>query len=86
MVYKHVVVYCFIHFLLITTESLHLLRMSETGFPGTYSTTTETNVVTNIRFDPSYVRTVPGMLKIAVMVCLIGLFQVPILSQLFFTI
>lgn len=46
--------------------------MSETGFPGTYSTTTvtqtATTVTTNIRFDPSYVRTIPGMLKIAIMV------------------
>ena len=45
--------------------------MAETGFPGTYSTTTvttATTVTTNIRFDPSYVRTIPGMLKIAVMV------------------
>lgn len=45
--------------------------MAETGFPGTYSTTTvttATTVTTNIRFDPSYVRTIPGILKIAVMV------------------
>ncbi|KAI9555101.1 hypothetical protein GHT06_017616 [Daphnia sinensis] len=46
--------------------------MSETGFPGTYSTTTVTQTSTttvspNIRFDPSYVRTIPGMLKIAIM-------------------
>jgi hypothetical protein len=46
--------------------------MAETGFPGTYSTTTvtqtATTVTTNIRFDPSYIRTIPGMLKIAIMV------------------
>jgi len=49
--------------------------MAETGFPGTYSTTTvtqtATTVTTNIRFDPSYVRTIPGMLKIAIMVNLL---------------
>lgn len=41
--------------------------MADPGFPGTYSTTTTTatTVVTNIRFDPSYIRTIPGMLKIA---------------------
>jgi hypothetical protein len=56
--------------------------MAETGFPGTYSTTTvtqtqtATTVTTNIRFDPSYVRTIPGMLKIAIMVMrLLGYFS-----------
>ena len=44
--------------------------MADPGFPGTYSTTTTTatTVVTNIRFDPSYIRTIPGMLKIAAVV------------------
>ena len=39
------------------------------GFPGQYATTTVTTTTTttqpNIRFDASYTRTVPGMLKIA---------------------
>ena len=45
--------------------------MADTGFPGTYSTTTvttATTVTTNIRFDPSYIRTIPGIIKAAVMV------------------
>ncbi len=45
--------------------------MAETGFPGTYSTTTTTTattVTTNIRFDPSYIRTIPGILKIVALV------------------
>ncbi len=32
----------------------------------TTTTVTETQVQTNLRWDPSYVRTVPGMLKVAV--------------------
>ncbi|XP_076172158.1 CKLF-like MARVEL transmembrane domain-containing protein 4 [Ptiloglossa arizonensis] len=39
------------------------------GFPGQHTTTTVTTTTTttqpNIRFDPSYMRTVPGILKIA---------------------
>ncbi len=45
--------------------------MADAGFPGAYSTTTvttSTSVQTNIRFDPSYIRTVPGIIKAAVMV------------------
>jgi len=45
--------------------------MAETGFPGTYSATTVTadsRANTEIRFDPSYVRTVPGILKVACLV------------------
>jgi len=48
--------------------------MADAGFPGTYSTTTTTTattVTTNIRFDPSYIRTIPGMLKIAAVVNII---------------
>lgn len=44
--------------------------MADAGFPGAYSTTTvttSTSVQTNIRFDPSYIRTVPGIIKAAVM-------------------
>ncbi|XP_015588164.1 CKLF-like MARVEL transmembrane domain-containing protein 4 [Cephus cinctus] len=42
----------------------------EQGFPGQHTTTTTvtastTTVQPNIRFDPSYVRTIPGMLKVA---------------------
>lgn len=42
--------------------------MMEQGFPGQHTTTTVTTSTTtvqpNIRFDPSYVRTLPGLLKI----------------------
>lgn len=42
--------------------------MGDQGFPGQHTTTTtvtsNTTVQTNIRFDPSYVKTVPGILKI----------------------
>ncbi|KAI8427337.1 hypothetical protein MSG28_001916 [Choristoneura fumiferana] len=42
--------------------------MAEAGFPGQHTTTTtvtsSTTVQTNIRFDPSYIKTVPGILKI----------------------
>ncbi|KAK9510309.1 hypothetical protein O3M35_005119 [Rhynocoris fuscipes] len=44
--------------------------MAEQGFPGQHTTTTtvttsNTNVQTNIRYDPSYIKTIPGMLKCA---------------------
>lgn len=44
--------------------------MADPGFPGQHSTTTtvkssSTAVDTTIRFDPSYIRTIPGYLKIA---------------------
>lgn len=43
--------------------------MAEQGFPNQHTTTTtvttNTNVQTNIRYDPSYIRTVPGILKCA---------------------
>lgn len=44
--------------------------MAEQGFPSQHTTTTtvtssNTTVQTNIRFDPLYIRTIPGMLKIA---------------------
>lgn len=45
--------------------------MAEAGFPGAYASTTvtsDTRVSPEIRFDPSYVRTVPGILKV---VCLV---------------
>lgn len=42
--------------------------MAETGFPGQHTTTTtvtsSTTVQTNIRFDPLYVKTIPGILKV----------------------
>lgn len=42
--------------------------MGDSGFPGQHTTTTtvtsNTTVQTNIRFDPSYIRTIPGILKI----------------------
>lgn len=42
--------------------------MAEVGFPGQHTTTTtvtsSTTVQTNIRFDPLYVRTAPGILKV----------------------
>lgn len=41
--------------------------MAESGFPGQHTTTTtvtsSTTVQTNIRFDPSYLKTIPGILK-----------------------
>lgn len=51
--------------------------MAETGFPGQHTTTTtvisSTTVQTNIRFDPSYVKTIPGILKVFQVLCsLIG--------------
>lgn len=43
--------------------------MADAGFPGQHTTTTTvtTNmtVQTNLRYDPTYIRTIPGMLKIA---------------------
>lgn len=46
--------------------------MADAGFPGQHTTTTtvtsSTAVQTDLRFDPSYVRTIPGILKIAQMV------------------
>ncbi|XP_023954139.1 CKLF-like MARVEL transmembrane domain-containing protein 4 [Bicyclus anynana] len=46
--------------------------MEEAGFPGQHTTTTvtsSTTVQTNIRFDPSYVKTVPGVLKVVQVSC-----------------
>nr|XP_032529535.1 CKLF-like MARVEL transmembrane domain-containing protein 4 isoform X1 [Danaus plexippus plexippus] len=44
------------------------IAMAETSFPGQHTTTTtvtsNTTVQTNIRFDPSYVRSIPGILKV----------------------
>lgn len=41
--------------------------MADGGFPGQHTTTTtvtsNTTVQTNLRFDPSYMRTIPGILK-----------------------
>ena len=38
------------------------------GNTTTTTTITETHVQTNIRFDPSYVKTIPGALKLAAVV------------------
>ncbi|XP_059058992.1 CKLF-like MARVEL transmembrane domain-containing protein 4 [Achroia grisella] len=42
--------------------------MAEVGFPGQHTTTTtvtsSTTVQTNLRFDPEYVKTIPGILKV----------------------
>ncbi|KAK9888801.1 hypothetical protein WA026_001024 [Henosepilachna vigintioctopunctata] len=41
--------------------------MSQTEFPGQHTTTTtysSTHVITSIRWDPSYIQTLPGILKI----------------------
>ncbi|CAG5048056.1 unnamed protein product [Parnassius apollo] len=47
--------------------------MAEVGFPGQHTTTTtvtsSTTVQTNIRFDPLYLKTIPGILKIAQVAC-----------------
>lgn len=50
--------------------------MADPGFPGQHTTTTtvttsNTNVQTNIRYDPSYIKTIPGMLKCAQIVSFI---------------
>lgn len=44
--------------------------MADPGFPNQHTTTTtvqtsSTTVETSLRFDPTYIRTIPGMLKIA---------------------
>jgi hypothetical protein len=42
--------------------------MADQGFPGQHTTTvtsSNTTVQTNIRYDPLYIRTIPGILKIA---------------------
>lgn len=44
--------------------------MTDPGFPNQHTTTTtvqtsSTTVETSLRFDSSYIRTIPGMLKIA---------------------
>lgn len=48
--------------------------MAEVGFPGQHTTTTtvssSTTVQTNIRFDGSYVQTLPGILKVVQVVSL----------------
>ena len=38
------------------------------GQTTTRATVSETQVQTNLRFDPSYLRTIPGMLKLAAVV------------------
>lgn len=43
--------------------------MADQGFPGQHTTTTTvtsgtTQVQTNIRYDPSYIKTLPGRIKI----------------------
>lgn len=48
------------------------------GFPGQHTTTTTvttstTTIQPNVRFDPSYVRTLPGILKIIQVVSIIRL-------------
>lgn len=52
--------------------------MAETGFPGQHTTTTtvtsSTTVQTNLRFDPSYLKTIPGILKIVQVVSIIVLY------------
>ena len=53
------------------TASLCLIM--NTGGPKTTTTTTvtETHVQTNLRWDPSYVKTIPGMLKAGAVVRII---------------
>lgn len=42
--------------------------MADPGFPAQHTTTTtvtsNTTIQTDIRFDPSYIKTIPGILKI----------------------
>lgn len=46
--------------------------MADAGFPGQHTTTTtvtsSTTVQTDLRFDPSYIKIIPGILKIVQMV------------------
>lgn len=45
--------------------------MAQQGFPGRHTTTTsvtQTTVSPEIRFDPTYIRTIPGILKCACLV------------------
>lgn len=49
--------------------------MADPGFPGQHTTTTtvqtsSTTVATTMRFDPVYIRSVPGILKIVQLVSL----------------
>ncbi|VVC88822.1 unnamed protein product [Leptidea sinapis] len=51
--------------------------MAEAGFPGQHTTTTtvtsNTMVNTRLRFDPSYLKTMPGVLKVVqTVLCLVG--------------
>lgn len=48
--------------------------MADPGFPGQHTTTTtvqtsNTTVRTNMHFDPLYIRTLPGILKVVQIVC-----------------
>lgn len=52
--------------------------MADQGFPSQHTTTTtmtatSTSVQTDLRFDPLYLRTLPGMLKVAQIVSIIYL-------------
>lgn len=52
------------------------------GFPAQHTTTTtvttaSTTTLTSIRFDPSYLKTLPGMLKIAQVVSRCPVFNTP---------
>lgn len=59
-----------LHWYLVSEDSI---KMGDVGFPGQHTTTTtvqtsNTTVQTSVRFDPLYIRTIPGMIKIAVIV------------------
>lgn len=48
-------------------------KMNDPGFPGQHTTTTtvqtsSTTVETSVRFDASYIKTIPGLIKCALMV------------------
>lgn len=65
------------------------MAMTEQTFPGQHTTTTTvtsgtTQVQTDIRYDPAYIRTLPGWLKIAQIVSIhIFLFKIQNLINLF---
>ena len=60
----------------------------EQGFPGQHTTTTTvtaSSAPTSIRFDVSYAKTLPGMLKIAQAVSIIHIFIPTSFSYLYFS-
>lgn len=59
--------------------------MADQGFPGQHTTTTtvtsNTTVQTNIRYDPIYIKTIPGILKI---VQIVSTFYISFIYNIYF--